>query len=287
MVMKSLRVALTLVALGAMLGVATAASESPRAFRASEWRPYARRADPFGALPDDRVEERDLRPFGAWSPASSWVLLTLHLVVTLGLASRAGLSLYRLSSSRRRSSDRAASPYRRGPEGATEDAAHAAARRMARVEVLVFTLAAVAPCATTMREVIVLRAAGETVRATPVAIGWFDEIVRRPHGEGREVEAHGVRARATVAGRAVTLEASCGFGLAQRLDGGRVGDGAVPFVVWPRVPSVHQIGEAPVVGHVAGWVHVALLALAAAWASAARPITTDGARDADPPPPRA
>lgn len=267
---KALRVVCVVAAVASLLGLGMAVSESPRDFRPGEWRRYERRTGPFGDYYDDIVADRDLRPFGAWLPETSLALLALHLGLTLALAARAGWRLRGLLAVRRGAGAPEASPYRRAPEGPPGDVAGEAAARAAKGELVAFALAAVLPCVTTMREVIVLRAAGTVVRATPTEVGWFQDVMRNSRGGQRSIEAHGVRARATVGGRDVALEARCGFGLTMSLDGGRLPPGSVPFVVWERLPSVHQIGAAPVVGHVGGWAHVALLAGMAAWWATSR-----------------
>ena len=119
-----------------------------------------------------------------------------------------------------------------------------------------------------LRDVIVLSAAGVVAHASPTQIGWYHDVHRRSGDSMSSVEAHGVRARAVVEGRAVELEARCGFGLSLLLDEGSIAPEAVPFVVWAKLPAVHQLGERPRLTGLAGWGHLLFLAgLAAYWTS--------------------
>jgi hypothetical protein len=152
----------------------------------------------------------------------------------------------------------------------TPDASFALAAKSARGEALAFGVAAALACVTSLREVIVLNAAGVVAHATPTQIGWYHDVRRRSGDGMSSVEAHGVRARAVVEGRAVELEARCGFGLSLLLDEGSVAPDAVPFVVWAKLPSVHQLGERPRLMGLAGWGHLLLLAGLAAWWTSAR-----------------
>jgi hypothetical protein len=258
----------------AMFGLLFAVREHPRDFRPNDWRPYVDRVaeSPYGRLLADEETLRgaDLRPLGAWSPDASIALLALHPAVTLSLAVRAALRLRALRALHAGGSARYDAPYRDAAQGAPADTGLAAATRTARVGMLTFAAAAALPCVTSMGEVITLRAAGVLVAATPTEVGWYQTVRRDGQGSRGSFEHHGVRARAVVGGRAVALEARCGFSLTQHLDAGVVGPPGVPFLVWPTFPSVHQIGEAPVVGRIAGWAHVAFLAALAYYAANAQ-----------------
>ena len=252
-------------------GLLFAWREHPRDFRPHEWRPYVDRVadNPIlASLLDERSADLDrFRPFGAWSPEFSLLLLALHLTVTASLAGRTALRLRALRALQTGAAARDDAPYRRVAEGAPADPDFADRVRALRVALWTFGTAAVLPCFTSMGKVIVLRAAGEVVRAVPTEIGWYQDVRRDGRGS---LEQHAVRARAVVGGRSVALEARCGFGLTQRLDAGEVGPRGVPFVVWPAFPRVHQIGEAPVVGHFAGWAHLAFVAALAFYSADAR-----------------
>jgi hypothetical protein len=238
-------------------GALTALREHPRDFEPHAWRPYVDRRGEGSWQDGSPVEAEQLRPFGAWSPESSLGLLLLHVGVTATLTLWALRRWRALRALQRRDGDVPEAPYRREAEQAPKDPRLTAAMGRARIEALSCAAAMLLPCVTSMREVIVLRLAGTVLRATPTAIGWYQAV--RRNGDGGP-EHHGVRARAWVAGRAVTLEAFCSFALARRLDAGTVGPEGVPFVVWGAFPRVHQIGTVPVVGQVAGWVHLAFLA---------------------------
>ncbi len=263
--MKLLRVASILVTVVALFGVLVNLRVE-RNFTAREWRPYVRRAGLFGEPRTATVDVDRMHPLGAWSPNASLAIMALHLVVSLGLASRSALRLRAMRATLRAPAEGPAHAYRAAP-APTPDASFAMAARSARVEALAFGVAAALACATSLREVIVLNAAGVVAHATPTQIGWHHDV---GPGGSNSVEAHGVRARAVVEGRAVEFEARCGFGLSLLLDEGSVAPGAVPFVVWPKLPSVHQLGERPRLTGLAGWGHLLFLAGLAAWWTSAR-----------------
>ena len=264
--MKVLRVVSILVTVVALFGVLVNL-RGERNFTAREWRPYVRRADLFGEPRTATVDVDRMHPIGAWSPNASLAIMALHLAVTVGLASRSALRLRAMRATLHAPAQGPAHAYRAAP-APTPDASFAMAAKSARVEALAFGVAAALACATSLRDVIVLSAAGVVAHASPTQIGWYHDVHRRSGDSMSSVEAHGVRARAVVEGRAVELEARCGFGLSLLLDEGSIAPEAVPFVVWAKLPSVHQLGERPRLTGFAGWGHLLFLAgLAAYWTS--------------------